>query len=285
MEQPTNPTPAQPAVPAWRLEAREQIIQGLRELADWLRAHPDIVVTSAYAQVCHIAGTWDDQRASVERDAAQMGVSVTSEADRCRADHTFGGRRGVTLTSFAINDKPEPAGDQDPTPTTPAMTDAELDELADATHDEWLEDRAAEASMPSAVTRHPDGSVTITGDHDVLNFTADKAMELAVLLVAATGYTPPVTPAAEPDPADTHEHLVLADALGRLDAQLGVTVIRTCQDALASTSPALAVAALDALTEAGDEWYADGKGAFQEISADVNTVSVALRRAAGWASA
>ncbi|WP_021594051.1 hypothetical protein [Actinomadura welshii] len=95
MTTPSNPTgPAAPVVPG-DLFARHQTILGLRALADFLEANPDVPVNEFGHDLTVSVRTGDDVSAValVDATAALLGVDVADDTDRgghYTATRTFG---------------------------------------------------------------------------------------------------------------------------------------------------------------------------------------------------
>jgi len=84
-----------PVIPG-DLIARTQVIGGLRQLADWLDAHPDVPV-SPFGWDVHVYPSYSaseaERRAEVDRIAAILGVPVrddTADAGHYTATRVFG---------------------------------------------------------------------------------------------------------------------------------------------------------------------------------------------------
>jgi hypothetical protein len=82
------------------LERRRAVIAGLRELADWLEAHPDLPAPNG-ARICvHTvfhAATEEDQRALVARFADALGVQVQNTG------HIVAGRDFGSIEFVAVH--------------------------------------------------------------------------------------------------------------------------------------------------------------------------------------
>jgi hypothetical protein len=87
----------------YEAERRQAVIDGLRELADFLTEHPDVPV-GTWTLLYHARGTDEEKRAEVDRVAAILGVTAGSPGtpDHYLADREFG---GITYEALAITDE------------------------------------------------------------------------------------------------------------------------------------------------------------------------------------
>ncbi|MGH3377916.1 MAG: hypothetical protein ACRDP6_24600 [Actinoallomurus sp.] len=85
-------------------EHRQSVIDGLRQLTDFLTEHPDVPVGNNWDLMYHAWGTDEEKRAEVDRVAALLGVTAGSpnNPDHYEAERAFG---GVTYGAFAVTDE------------------------------------------------------------------------------------------------------------------------------------------------------------------------------------
>jgi hypothetical protein len=81
---------------------REEVVRGLRALADFLEAHPDLPAPWHIPASASISGSDDAERAEVDRIAAILGVPATANerGTHYGAERDFGG--GVKYEATAI---------------------------------------------------------------------------------------------------------------------------------------------------------------------------------------
>ena len=83
-------------------EHRQAVIDGLRELADFLTEHPDVPLSYSSNWITYLpGGTDEEERAEVDRVAAILGVTTESPGspDHYEASRQFG---GMTYKALAI---------------------------------------------------------------------------------------------------------------------------------------------------------------------------------------
>lgn len=80
---------------------RKDVSRGLRALADFLDAHPDLPIASAYVSA-GVFGTDEEERADVDRIAGILSVPATADerGTHYEAERDFGG--GVKYRATAI---------------------------------------------------------------------------------------------------------------------------------------------------------------------------------------
>jgi hypothetical protein len=85
-------------------DQRAALVAGLRELADFIEAHPDLPVPETFTETRvepHLHGTDEEDRAEVDRIAAIIGaVPETTRGGHYQVSRKFGG--GVTYRAIAI---------------------------------------------------------------------------------------------------------------------------------------------------------------------------------------
>jgi hypothetical protein len=92
---------------------RQKTIAGLRELADFLEAHPDVPISSYLSLQYSVDSTlksqgrtsYADRRAEVERVAGVLGVEASTTGPRYLAERRFG---GVTYVAASCDPGPKP---------------------------------------------------------------------------------------------------------------------------------------------------------------------------------
>jgi hypothetical protein len=88
----------------YEAERRQAVIDGLRELADFLTEHPDVPVGNTWSLMYHARGTDEEKRAEVDRVAAILGIAggTPNDPDHYEAVRKFG---AISYEALAITDE------------------------------------------------------------------------------------------------------------------------------------------------------------------------------------